>query len=168
MAIQKNFELNNTFKKFFIQLFHCDKEDRKSKEIITQELEEILDQMPKLSPEFVTLCEQLKGTFGEFLSMFYEIPEGNCESEGYKNEIWKIKDRDQMNGLGILYESLNTIIDSIVESHFHRYESYNDIISCDNMLTKCSCGKDIHSQVGSETLKSVLDAFCYMHRNKKY
>ena len=61
-----------------------------SKEIITKELEEILDQMPKLSPKFVILCEQLKGKLGEFLSLFHEMPqhpEGTCERN--ENEEYK-------------------------------------------------------------------------------
>ena len=88
--IQKNFELNNCSKRFFIQVFHCDEEDRTSKEIIiTKELEEILDQMPKLSPEFMILCEQLKGKLGEFLSFFYEMPKPADIGEENKYETKK-------------------------------------------------------------------------------
>ena len=144
--IHKIFELNNTFKRIFIQVFHCDKEDRKSKERITQEFEEILDQMPQFSPEFVIRCDHLKGKLDEFLGYLYEMPKLPEElNEGIEESKSKIimEKMDKMQFNVALYG--NNIMNFIVETYpdaNYDFSHYDELPTYESL--KCKCGIEVY------------------------
>ena len=117
---------------------------------VTQKLEEIIDQMPNLSPEFVTLRLRIKGQLREFLSLFYEMQqllesEKNSDYENMKQGI--MENIREMHFNETPNGHYNEIMDFIGETYNTNYKcpesDYHDIPPYTPL--KCKCGVEVYA-----------------------